>query len=130
MQDPVSLVGFRSRGTVYWVVTARADLTAEQIAFLFSLRWEIEGFFAWWKRHLKVYPLISRNHHGVLLQLLAGVLPYLLLVLYCQHHYGERPSLRRLRALRWQIRQETHRSTPIFVVISIARTFPRLLFLT
>ena len=46
------------------------------------MRWEIETFFAWWKRHLKVYHLISRNPHGVLLQLLAGLATYLLLVLY------------------------------------------------
>lgn len=131
MQHPVWLVGFRSRGKVYWVVTDREDLTAEQIAFIFSLRWEIEGFFAWWKRHLKVYHLISRNRHGVLLQLLAGVLTYLLLVLYCHQHYGERPSLHRLRAFRWQIRQETapQAHALLSIIILIARPFPRLLFL-
>ena len=37
------------------------------------LRWEIETFFGWWKRHLKVYHLISRNRHGLLLQLLSGL---------------------------------------------------------
>jgi IS4 transposase len=36
------------------VATDRADLTAEQIAFIYSLRWEIEKLFSWWKRHLKV----------------------------------------------------------------------------
>lgn len=131
MQQPVYLVGFRSRGTIYWVVTDRADLTAEQIAFIFAFRWEIEVFFAWWKRHLKVYHLISRNRHGVLLQLLAGLLTYLLLVLYCQQHYGERPSLHRLRELRWQIRQETQRTTAVLIVRLVygERTFPRLLLL-
>lgn len=129
MQHPVYLVGFRSRGPIYWVATDRADLTAEQMTFIFSLRWEIESFFAWWKRYLKVYHLISRNRHGVFLQLLAGVLTYLLLVLYCHHHYGERPSLRRLREVRWQIRQETQRTTPALILrlVHIARTFPRLL---
>lgn len=130
MQHPVWLVGFRNRGKVYWVATDREDLTAEQIAFIFSLRWEIEVFFAWWKRHLKVYHLISRNRHGVLLQLLAGVLTYLLLILYCHHHYGERPSLRRLRALRWQIRQETQALIvfPIVLILHADRAL-RTLFL-
>ena len=106
MRHALWLVGFKSRGKVYWVVTDRADLSAEQIAFIFALRGEIETFFAWWKKHLEVYHLISRNPHGVLLQLLAGLVTYLLLVLYFQQRYGERPSLRRLRQLRWQIRQE------------------------
>ena len=107
MRHPLFLVGFKSRGTIYWLVTDRADLSAEQIAFIFALRWEIESFFAWWKKHLEVYHLISRNPHGVLLQLLAGLVTYLLLVLYFHQQYGERPSLRRLRQVRRQIRQET-----------------------
>ncbi len=115
MQHPVFVVGFRVKNKVYWVITDRADLTAEQIAFIDSLRWErncppegIEKLFGWWKRHLKVYHLISRNRHGMLLQLLAGLITYLLLILYCYRLYGEKkPSIRRLRELRWRIRQET-----------------------
>jgi len=106
MAHPLFLVGFKVRGKVYWVATDRAELSAEQIAFIFSLRWEIETFFAWWKRHLDVYHLLSRNPHGVLLQLLAGLVTYLLLVLYFHQRYGERPSIRRLRQLRRHIRQE------------------------
>ncbi len=108
MRHPVYLVGFRVRRKVYLVATDRADLTAEQIAFIYSLRWEIEKLFSWWKRHLKVYHLISRNLNGMLLQLLAGLITYLLLILYCYLLYGERkPSIRRLRALRRRIQKET-----------------------
>lgn len=121
MQHPVYLVGFRSRRKVYWVITDREDLTAEQIAFIFSLRWEIEELFAWWKRHLKVYHLISRTPHGVLLQLLAGLMTYLLLVFYFHQQYGERPSIRLLRQLRRQIRRETALAIyfPICIYIQI-----------
>jgi hypothetical protein len=108
MKHPVYLVGFRVKRKVYWVATSRTDLTAEQIAFIYFLRWEIEKLFAWWKRHLKVYHLISRDRHGVLLQLLAGLITYLLLALYCYQCYGERkPTIRRLRELRRRIRRET-----------------------
>jgi len=49
----------------------------------------------------------SRNRHGMLLQLLAGLITYLLLVLYCYQQYGEKsPSILRLRQLRCHIRQE------------------------
>ena len=43
----------------------------------------------------------------MLLQLLAGLITYLLLVLYCYQLYGEKPSIRRLRELRRRIRKET-----------------------
>ena len=107
VRHPVYLVGFRVGKKIFWVVTDRADLTAAEIAFIYSLRWEIEKLFGWWKRHLKVYHLISRNRHGMLLQLLAGLITYLLLVLYCYQLYGEKPSIRRLRELRRGIRRET-----------------------
>ena len=107
MQHPVYLVGFRVGKKIFWIATDRADLTATEIAFIYSLRWEIEKLFSWWKRHLKVYHLISRNRHGMLLQLLAGLITYLLLVLYCYQLYGEKPSIRRLRELRRRIRKET-----------------------
>jgi hypothetical protein len=107
MRHPVYLVGFQVRKKKFWVATDRADLTAEQIAFIYSLRWEIEKLFSWWKRHLKVYHLISRNRHGMLLQLLSGLITYMLLVLYCYQQYGEKqPSILRLRQLRCHIRKE------------------------
>lgn len=107
MRHPVYLVGFRVGKKIFWIATDRADLTATEIAFIYSLRWEIEKLFSWWKRHLKVYHLISRNRHGMLLQLLSGLITYLLLVLYCYQLYGEKPSIRRLRELRRRIRKET-----------------------
>ena len=107
MKNPVHLVGYSVKRKIYWVATSRTDLTAEQIAFIYFLRWEIEKFFAWWKRHLKVYHLISRDRHGMLLQLLAGLITYLLFVLYCYQVYGEKPSIQRLRELRRRIRRET-----------------------
>jgi len=123
MRHPLFLVGFKSRGKIYWVATDREDLSAEQIAFIFSLRWEIETFFAWWKRHLDVYHLISRNPHGVLLQVLAGLVTYLLLVLYFDLQWGERPSIRRLRQLRRNIRRETAIAYRLVYHIDIEQLF-------
>jgi hypothetical protein len=57
-KKPIRLVGYRVDGVDYWVATDRRDLTAEQIAKIYKLRWNIEFFFAWWKRHLRVYHLI------------------------------------------------------------------------
>ena len=51
------LVGYIVDGIKYWIATDRFDLSAEEIALIYQLRWEIEKFFKWWKRHLHVYHL-------------------------------------------------------------------------
>jgi hypothetical protein len=70
------------------------------------LRWTIESFFAWWKRHLKVYHLIARSPYGLLMQILAGLITYLLLAIFCHEEHGERVSIKRVRELRNNIRNE------------------------
>jgi Transposase DDE domain len=104
---PLRLVGYKVGGKKYWVATDRFDLTAEQIALIYKLRWEIEKFFAWWKRHLRVYHLISRSPHGLMIQILSGLITYLLLAIYCHEEHGEKVSIKRVRELRYQIQNET-----------------------
>ncbi len=105
-QKPVRLLGYRVGNVDYWVATDRRDLTAEQIAEVYKLRWEIENFFAWWKRHLKVYHLIARSQYGLMVQILGGLITYLLLAIYCYENHGERVSIKRVRELRIQIQNE------------------------
>lgn len=102
----VRVVGYKVDGKSYWVATDRFDLTSEQIALIYKLRWTIESFFAWWKRHLKVYHLIARSPYGLLVQILAGLITYLLLAIYCHEEHGERVSISRVRELRNKIRNE------------------------
>lgn len=105
-EKPVRVVGYKILGTIYWVATDRLDLSAEDIAFIYKLRWDIEKFFKWWKRHLNVYHIMFRSKHGLLIQLLAGLITYLLLVIYCQEQYGERVSIKRFREIRNKIHNE------------------------
>ncbi|GAB6081488.1 hypothetical protein JCM30471_34650 [Desulfuromonas carbonis] len=102
----VRVVGYRADGKTYWVATDRFDLSAEQIALIYKLRWTIESFFGWWKRHLKVYHLIARSPYGLLMQILSGLITYLLLAMYCHEEHGERVSIRRVREFRNKIRNE------------------------
>jgi hypothetical protein len=102
----VRVVGYRVEGKEYWVATDRHDLTAEQIALVYKLRWNIESFFAWWKRHLRVYHLIARTPYGVMVQMLGGLITYLLLAIYCHETHGEKVSIERVRELRIKIRNE------------------------
>lgn len=106
-EKTVRLIGYQVGKAKYWVATDRFDLTAEQIAQIYKLRWDIERFFGWWKRHLRVYHLISRSQHGLMIQILAGLITYLLLAIYCHEQHGERVSIKRVRELRNKILNET-----------------------
>jgi IS4 transposase len=86
--------GYTIEGKEYWVAIDRFDLTAEQIALIYKLHWDIETFFAWWKRHLKVDHLVSRSRHGLMIQILAGLITYLLLAIYCHEEHGEQVSIK------------------------------------
>jgi len=105
-KQPVRLVGYSVDRVNYWIATDRRDLTAEQIAEAYKLRWKIENFFAWWKRHLRVYHLIARSRYGLMVQILAGLITYLLLAIYCHTNHGEPVTIKRVRELRIDIQNE------------------------
>jgi hypothetical protein len=109
-KEPVRVVGYEVDGVKYWVATSRFDLSAKQIAFIYKLRWNVEKFFAWWKRHLKVYHLIARSEHGLMVQILAGLITYLLLAIYCYKQHNEKESIKRVRQLRNQILNEARQN--------------------
>ena len=100
------LVGYEIGNKKYWVATDRLDLTAEQVAYIYKLRWNVESFFAWWKRHMRVYHLISRSKHGLMVQILSGLITYLLLAIYCNNEFGEKVNVKRVRELQIKIANE------------------------
>lgn len=100
------VVGYRADGKEYWVATNRYDLTGEEVAQAYKLRWTIETFFGWWKRYLNVYHLIARSQYGVMVQILSGLITYLLLAIYCQEQHKEPVSINRVRELRNKIASE------------------------
>ncbi len=105
-KKPVRVVGYVVDGIKYWIATSRYDLAAEQIALIYKLRWDIEKFFGWWKRHLRVYHLIAKSRYGLMVQILAGLITYTLLAIYCREQYNEKVSIMRVRQLRIQIQNE------------------------
>jgi hypothetical protein len=104
--QPVRLVGYSIDGITYWIATDRFDLTAEQVADVYKLRWDIEKFFGWWKKHLNVYHLFARSKNGLMVQILSGLITYLLLSIYCHEKHRGSVSIARVRQLRSQIRNE------------------------
>jgi len=105
-EKEVRVIGYRVEGKTYWVATDRHDLSAEDVANAYKLRWNIEVFFGWWKRHLKVYHLIARSRYGLIMQILAGLITYILLAIYCHKEFGEKVNIERVRELRNNIRNE------------------------
>ena len=81
-------------------------MSAELVVLVYKLRWDVESFFAWWKRHLNVYHLFARSENGLMVQILSGLITYLLLTIYCHEQHGETVSIRRVRELRTLIRNE------------------------
>jgi len=107
---PVRVVGYKIGRTKYYVATDRHDLTAEQIASIYKLRWTIETFFKWWKKYLKVYHLIARSRYGLMVQMLGGLITYLLMAIYCREQFNEEVSIKRVRELRSTILNELFNS--------------------
>ena len=104
---PVRVIGYRIDRKTYWLATDRFDLTAEDIMAIYKLRWNIETFFGWWKQHLNVYHRVVRSSYGMMVQLLAGLITYLLLAIYCHEEFKETVSIKRVRQLRNAIRTES-----------------------
>jgi len=121
---PLRVIGYRVGVKTYWIATDRRDLTAEQIAGIYLLRWKIEVFFGWWKRHLNVYHLIARSYHGLMIQILAGLITYLLLSLYCHNSFQEKVSIRRVRELRIAINNQYLFSCLFFLQLCIKSRSP------
>ncbi len=109
-RNPVRVIGYEIAESKYYVATDRHDLTAEQIATAYKLRWNIESFFKWWKEHLKVYHLIARSEYGLMVQILGGLISYLLMAIYCQEEFNEKVSIERIRQLRTKILNELFQS--------------------
>jgi len=105
-KTPVRVVGYKIANSTFYVATDRHDLTAEQVAKVYKLRWNIESFFKWWKKHLKVYHLIARSEYGVMVQILGGLISYLLMAIHCHDNFNEKVSIKRIRQLRNDIQNE------------------------
>lgn len=103
---PLRVIAYRIGGKKYFIATDRDDLTAEQIAMIYKLRWNIETFFRWWKQHLKIYHLIARSEYGLAVQILSGLITYLLMAILCYDKHNEKVSLYRFRELRINIQNE------------------------
>jgi len=76
------------------------DFTSEEIAWLYKRRWDIELFFKWIKQHCKFKTLIGHSENAVKIQMITGIITYLLLRLFLQVSPGFKSLLRLKRMIK------------------------------
>jgi transposase len=62
-------------------LTNNMELSAEQIAFLYKQRWQVELFFKWIKQHLKVKNFWGTTENAVRIQIYAAIVTYCLVAI-------------------------------------------------
>ena len=67
-----------STGKELTFVTNVRQFTSEEIVWLYKRRWDIELFFKWIKQHCKIKSLIGHSENAVRLQMITGIITYLL----------------------------------------------------
>jgi hypothetical protein len=98
----VRMVVFRDlAGKQYRYITSRFDITATSVVELYLNRWAIETFFEWIKRHLQLGHWYSENENGVLIQLYAALITFLLLKIYAAHATKVEFRALRICFIRW-----------------------------
>lgn len=70
-----------STGEPFYIATNRFDLSAEEIAEIYRLRWQIELFFKWIKQHLKIKHFYGTSFNAVLNQIFTALILFCLLKL-------------------------------------------------
>ena len=73
-------ISFRTRKTLFILVTNRFDLTTYQIIRLYAFRWQIELFFRYFKRLLNGIHFINQSERGVTIQFYVILIINLLLL--------------------------------------------------
>lgn len=83
-------------------ITNVIDFASEEIAWLYKRRWDIELFFKWIKQHCKIKKLIGHSENAVKIQMITGIITYLLLRLFLQVS----PSIKSLICLKRRIKNK------------------------
>ena len=66
---------------VFVFLTNNTELKAEEIAFLYKKRWEVELFFKWMKQHLKIKTFWGTSINAVKIQIYCAIIAYCLVAL-------------------------------------------------
>jgi hypothetical protein len=101
-----------SKGEKWSYITSRFDLEPYVIVQLYGYRWEIERFFWWIKTHLQIKHWYSLSENGVLIQLYAALITFLLLKYLASTVESANWSAMRSDFVRWVARHLFDRVAP------------------
>lgn len=80
-------------------LTNTFELTAEQVAFLYKNRWQVELFFKWIKQHLKIKSFWGTSENAVRIQVYSAIIAYCLVAIVGTQLKIERPTYEILQVL-------------------------------
>jgi len=89
----------------YTLVTDRWDLAAEEVAWLYIWRWQLELFFRWLKSHLHLPRLLGASKNAVHLTIWLTIVVHLLVILAMDVLGLSRRSPRFLSRFLWALAQ-------------------------
>lgn len=80
-------------------LTNNFELSAQQVAFLYKNRWQIELFFKWIKQHLKVKAFWGTSENAVRIQVYSAIIAYCLVSIVAEKLKIERSTYEILQVL-------------------------------
>jgi hypothetical protein len=80
---PMRIIYYYSKenNQTFEFLTNQFDMDAHKIAYLYKCRWQIELFFKWIKRHLKIKRFYGTSENAVKIQIYAGIITYCLVAI-------------------------------------------------
>lgn len=82
----------------YWLLTNDFDLTANEIAYIYRRRWDIEVFFRFLKQELNVSHLVSLNKNGMQVIIYVTLIVAMLILIYKKaNNIGYKTAKRRFK---------------------------------
>jgi hypothetical protein len=97
VEHPFRLIQTQNeKGTRYWFLTNRFDLTCEEVILIYKQRWDIEVFFRFIKQELNFSHLISVNENGIKIILYMTLILAMLILIYKKiNDFGYKTAKRR-----------------------------------
>ena len=80
-------------------LTNNTDLKAEEIAYLYKKRWEVELFFKWMKQHLKIKSFWGTTMNAVKIQMYCAIIAYCMVAITGNQFKVDRPIYEILQVL-------------------------------
>jgi hypothetical protein len=80
-------------------LTNNFELSAQQVAFLYKNRWQIELFFKWIKQHLKVKAFWGTSENAVRIQVYSAIITYCLVTIVAENLKIDRSTYEILQVL-------------------------------